>query len=646
MNQAALHLLLASEDLREPENADQKALFDLRLKTNLSLIQYLFFELYPEEAHVKSFKKLLALLPRLFQKRPGHLRLLDLKRLAKGNWYQSHELVGMQLYVDRFNKDLKGLKDKLPYLEDLGINFLHLMPITTRPDGPNDGGYAVNSYSEVDRQFGTKADLKKLVEAMHEKQMFIMLDFVVNHTSDEFPWAKKAAAGVKKYQEYYYIYPDRQVPDAFEECLPEVFPQSSPGNFTYNMEMKQWVMTVFNDYQWDLNYKNPEVFSEMLSNLVTMVNLGVDVVRFDALAFLWKKIGTISQNLPEAHMLISLFRLCLQTIAPGVVLLAEAIVAPPDIIKYFGQGTTRGNECEVAYNATLMALLWNSIATKKTLLLYKNLGNLPAKPSEGTWINYIRCHDDIGLGFEDRFIYEVGWDAAAHRKFLLNYFSQKLEWSPSLGQIFMYNPKTGDGRITGSAASLLGLEKGLKTKNEQMVQEAIDKIVMLHGIILSYGGIPMIYAGDEIGTLNDYSYLNEEEKREDNRWLNRPVQDWTAAEAIHQKGSITASIYEKIKRLIEVRKSNIILGDHQPVLLHAPNNSHVFVYERKDDSGKGILIICNFDDKEQLLDSSWIAALGYLKNSKYFDLITAKKGKISSGLLNLKPFEILWLQAY
>ncbi|MGI9547533.1 MAG: alpha-amylase family protein [Flavobacteriaceae bacterium] len=646
MNQAALHLFLASEELREPENADQKQLFDLRLKTNLAYIQHLFFELYPEETHLGSFKKLLALLPELFEKRPAHLRLLDLKRLAKGNWYQSNEMVGMQLYVDRFNKDLKGLNEKLPYLEELGINFLHLMPITKRPDGPNDGGYAVNSYTEVDRKFGTKADLKKLIKSMHEKQMYIMLDFVVNHTSDEFPWAKKAAAGVKKYQDYYYAFPDRRIPDAFEETHPEVFPQSSPGNFTYNKEMKQWVMTVFNDYQWDLNYKNPEVFIEMLKNLVSMVNLGVDMVRFDALAFLWKKIGTISQNLPEAHMLISLFRLSLQTIAPGVVLLAEAIVAPLDIIKYFGQGTMRGNECEAAYNATLMALLWNSIATKKTLLLYKNLINLPSKPAEGTWINYIRCHDDIGLGFDDRFIHEVGWDATSHRRFLLNYFSQKLEWSPSIGQIFMYNPKTGDGRVTGSSASLLGLEKGLKTKDEQMVQQAVDKIVMLHGIILSYGGIPMIYAGDELGALNDYTYLNQKDKRDDNRWLNRPIHDWTAAEAIKQKGSITARIYQRIKRLIELRKANIALAEYQPAILHEPNNSHVFVYERKSDSGKSILVLCNFDEKEQLIDSSWIAALGYVKKSKYFDLITAQEGKMNSGLLNLKPFENLWLLAY
>ncbi|MGB5238399.1 MAG: alpha-amylase family glycosyl hydrolase [Flavobacteriaceae bacterium] len=645
MNQAAFHSFLACEDLKDPEKADQQKLFELRLNSNISLIQHLFFELYPQVEHKKDFGKLLRLLPNLFNKRPERLRLLDLSRMAEGNWYQDQRLVGMQLYVDRYNKDLNGLKAKLPYIEDLGVNLIHLMPVTTRPQGQNDGGYAVNSYTKVDPRYGTRADLLRLIKTMHSKQMYVMLDFVVNHTSDEFPWAKKAAAGNKKYQKYYYTYQDRTIPDAFEKSLPEVFPESAPGNFTYNEQMQKWVMTVFNNYQWDLNYRNPEVFMEMLSNLVTLANMGVDIVRFDALAFLWKKLGTISQNLPEAHMVISLFRLCLQVVAPGIVLLAEAIVAPTNIVKYFGQGIFKGNECELAYNATLMALLWNSVATKKTLLLYRNLKNIPSRPQEGAWLNYIRCHDDIGLGFDDRYIYEIGWDASEHRKFLLNYFTQKLEWSPAIGQAFMYNPRTGDGRITGSAASLLGLEMGLKTKNAKLIDQAIDKIVMLHGIILSYGGIPMLYAGDEIGTLNDYSYLNEEDKRDDSRWLNRPVHDWASSAAVHQEGSIPYRVFRQVRHLIALRKEYQVLADHHLPLLHEPNNNHVLAFERTDGNNKGILVLCNFDEHDQALDAGLITSLGYIKNARYSDLITGEKRKLTSGLFSLKPYEIFWLES-
>lgn len=641
MNQAALQRYLAGNKLKRPASADQDALFELRLTANLPIIQHFFFKLYPGQA--SSYQKLLKLLPKLFEKRPDHLKRMDVQRMAEGNWYQSEKMVGMQLYVDRYNKNLKGLEERLPYIQDLGVNFLHLMPITTRPEGPNDGGYAVSSYTEVDKRFGTKADLGRLVKKMHEKEMYLMLDFVVNHTSDEYPWAKKAMSGSKKHQDYYYTYPDRTIPDEYEKSLPEVFPESSPGNFTYIQEMERWVMTVFNDYQWDLNYSNPEVFMEMFKNLVSLVNLGVDMVRFDALAFLWKKIGTISQNLPEAHWLITLFRMCLQTVAPGVVLLAEAIVAPKEIIKYFGEGIAEGNECEVAYNATLMALLWNSVATKKTLLLYRNLQNVPAKPKDGTWINYVRCHDDIGLGFEDRYIYELGWDASAHRKFLLDYYSQNLGWSPAVGQIFMFNPRTGDGRITGSTASLLGLEKGINSSDESLIAASIDKIILLYGIVLSYGGIPMIYAGDEIGTINDYSYLNEEELRDDSRWLNRPIHNWEASEAIHRDGSVAARIYNRLRHLIQVRKQYPLFSGTSEPILHTPNSAHLFIFERKGNGSGKVLVIANFDDRDHVVDSGWLDVLGYVKDDVVTDLATGEKKELTSGLFTVRSYQILWL---
>ena len=509
MNQAALHQYLSSEQLSDLKKADHTVLFQQRLGANLTLLQDLFFSLYTKAEHQKTFNSLLALLPDLHKKRPEVLKVRDLEKLKSGNWYLSEQMVGMQLYVDHFNADLKGLREKLPYLQDLGINFLHLMPITTRPAGESDGGYAVNGYTDIDPTYGSKKDLAALTKKMRDEGMYLMLDFVVNHTSNEYPWAVKARKGSKKYQGYYYTYEDRVIPDEFEKSLPEVFPQTSPGNYTFDKEMGRWVMTVFNDYQWDLNYTNPEVFMAMLKNLVGLSNLGVDVVRFDALAFLWKKLDTISQNLPEAHRLISLFRLCLQVVAPGVILLAEAIVPPKEIMKYFGEGIYRGNECEIAYNATFMALLWNSIATKETVMMRKSLEDLLAKPESSTWINYVRCHDDIGLGYDDRFIHEMGWSPQPHRRFLLDYYCQGLDWSPSIGQIFMHNPKTGDGRITGSAASLLGLEKALQEEDAEGISQALNKMVLLHGLVLSYGGIPMIYGGDEWAALNDYSYLND-----------------------------------------------------------------------------------------------------------------------------------------
>ncbi len=641
MNQAALHRLIISKRLRKEADSPED-LFQLRLATNLSLISSLFFSLYPKAENEVFFHGLLDRMREMFSDRTAELKTMDVARLQAGNWYQSEQLIGMQLYVDRFNKDIKGLQEKLPYFEELGVNFLHLMPITTRPSGENDGGYAVNNYHEIDSKYGTKKEFLSFSKKVREKRMILMLDFVVNHTSDEFEWARKAKEGEKKFQNYYYTYPDRQIPDAFEKTLPEVFPQSAPGSFTYNKEMNKWVMTCFNTYQWDLNYTNPEVFIEMLDNLLKLANMGVDVIRFDALAFLWKKIGTVSQNLPEAHRLIALFRMCLQVIAPGVILLAEAIVAPRNIIKYFGEGPLEGNECEVAYNASLMALLWNSIATKKTALLHKSLLEIPSKPADGTWINYIRCHDDIGLGYDDDFIREIGWSPSEHRNFLLDYYARGLEWSPAKGLLFMYNPKNGDGRITGSAASLLGLEKALEQNNKPKIDQAISKILMLHGIILSYGGIPLIYAGDEIGTLNDYSFTTLNDHKNDNRWVNRPMQDWDTVTKLRTTTNHSSTIFNGLKQMIALRKKLPCLADTHAAIIHPSPNAHIFLFERYDEKTK-VWVISNFDENTQFLSSSWLFSIGLSPEDELLDLISGSAVVIKNNLLELSGYEHLWV---
>ncbi len=643
MNQASLHRLLAAENGETSKSEVRTQMFHKRLATNLSLIQHLFFNLYPESTHSAAFQKLMSVLTELFVGRPEELQRQDLNRLLSGNWYQSEQVVGTQLYVDNFCGDLKKLREKLPYFEKLGINFLHLMPLTTRPAGENDGGYAVNSYTDIDPRYGTREDLLALTKELRKKGMYLMLDFVINHTSDEFPWARKAVLGDPKYQGYYYTYPDREIPDAFEKTMPEIFPQTSPGNFTWNPVMSRWVMTVFNSYQWDLNYTNPDVFIEMLTHLVEKSNMGVDVIRFDALAFLWKKLGTNSQNLPEAHMLIALFRMCLQVVAPGVILLAEAIVAPRDIVRYFGDGILAGNECEVAYNASLMALLWNSIATKKTGLLYKSLQNIPSKPDDCTWINYIRCHDDIGLGYDDQIIREMGWDPQQHRKFLLDYYCQRLAWSPARGMVFMFNPKNGDGRITGSTASLLGLEKALERVKKEEIDAAVDKIILMHSVILSFGGIPLIYAGDEIATLNDYSYQSDPLKREDSRWLNRPQHDWKTVDKLHSEDHPASKVFRKLQEIIAIRKELKMLADHNNLLLHPVGNPHILAYERLGDEGNDLLVLCNFDENEQVIDAGWVARLGYLKEGAARDLISKKTIKLSSGLFPVGGHQIHWL---
>ncbi|NER14376.1 alpha amylase [Leptobacterium flavescens] len=645
MNQADIHKTLLELQAKTAgkfrlDDVPEAGPFEMRLASNLPFIKKLFFSLYPEDEHRQVFDKLLMQLYELFIFRPADLKRSDLKRSKDPRWYQSEKMVGMQLYTDHFNSDLKGLISKLDYFEELGVNFLHLMPLMKRPKGENDGGYAVSHYTEVDRKFGSNDELKELTRNLRKKGMFLMLDFVVNHTSDEHEWAKKAKKGDKKYQDHYYMFPDRTLPNLFDRSMLEIFPETAPGNFTYEESIEQWVMTTFNSYQWDLNYRNPEVFLSMFKNLIDLGNMGVDIIRFDALAFLWKKLDTTSQNLPEAHSLIQLFRMCTQVVAPGMIYLAEAIVAPKEIVKYFGQG----NECEIAYNATLMALLWESIATKETRLIRKSLSEVPLKSEFGTWINYARCHDDIGLGFEDEHIYGVGWDASEHRKFLIRYYCRELDWSPAKGLKFMYNPENEDARITGSMASLAGLETALEKKDKNGIAEAVAKINLLHSILLSYGGIPMIYSGDEIGTLNDYSFLEDPAKKDDSRWVNRPYLHWETVNQLKKGKDHSADIFFNLQRLIAVRKSLPVFADSNNCSLEDCPNPHIFAFMRWSPSEDNVLMLCNFDDNPQTIDGAWLQKIGFHIPAGYTDLAKDWKATLKDEVLILKAYEFLWLR--
>ena len=469
-----------------------------------------------------------------------------------------------------------------------------------------------------------------------------MLDFVVNHTSDEHEWAVKAKAGDRFYQNFYHTFRDRTISLLYEQAMPEVFPESAPGNFTFNKEMNCWVMTVFNEYQWDLNYSNPYVFVEMLDNVLFQANMGVDIFRMDAVAFVWKQMGTSCQNLPQAHIVHQLFKLCSQVVAPGVAFLAEAIVSPEEIVKYFGTSNVWSNEHDMAYNATLMALLWNSLATRNTRVMKASLRDKPKKPKGTTWVNYVRCHDDIGMGFEDRHIAESEYDPAAHRKFLTRFFTGDFEGSFAKGLPFMYNPKTDDARISGSMASLAGLEQALQEGNELGVKRAIARINLLHGIILSYGGIPVIYSGDEIAMLNDYSFLEDESKKDDNRWVHRPKMDWALAEKRKKPDTPQSQVFRTLQHMIALRKSIDEFGDHNNFRLIETSNEHVFAFERSW-KGKSTVVIANFKDDGQYVYSHLVFPQTMVNPFGMKDRLSGNQLLIEEGMLHFEPYQLYWL---
>jgi len=565
--------------------------------------------------------------------RPKELKALDALRETDPQWYQSQRMIGAMCYVDLFAGNLEGLRERIPYLTELGVNYLHLMPLFKVPAGDNDGGYAVSSYREVDPELGDMQQLAELASELRHHGISLCLDFVFNHTADEHDWARRALDGDPEYQGYYRLFPNRTLPDAYERTLTPVFPDEHPGSFTYRNRLKSWVWTTFHNYQWDLNYENPVVFNRMLEEMLFLANQGVEILRLDAVAFVWKQLGSDCQNLPEAHIIIQAFNALVRIAAPAMVFKSEAIVHPDEVRKYIDE-----NECQLSYNPQLMALLWNSLATRKVDMLTTGLQRRFAIPSSCAWVNYVRCHDDIGFAFSDDDIRDTDYEPAAHRRFLADFFTGRYEESFARGQPFQKNPLTGEARISGTCAALAGLEEALDAGNTERIELAIQRILLLHGIILTIGGIPLIYLGDEIGMLNDYGYESDAEKIGDSRWLHRADFDWERAEARRDSSTIPGRIYQDLLRLIQIRQQNPALDRAETEIVDS-GNPHVFAYFRTSGD-HSVLVLANFSESPQPIEGRRLRLLGLRKS--VVDLV-AGRTIVAANTLEMEPYDFMIL---
>jgi amylosucrase len=485
-----------------------KSRLDAHFEPLFALLVSLYGNQYDFYYHLEST---LTTLAKAFLARRPELRTLDESRPR--NWFQSEQMMGGVCYVDLYAKNLAGIRERIPYFKELGLTYLHLMPLFECPPENNDGGYAVSNFHEVNPALGTMAELRDLADELRNNGISLVLDFVFNHTSDEHEWAERARAGDPEYQDYYLLFDDRTLPDQYERTLREIFPEQAPGSFTYLPLLNKWVWTTFNTYQWDLNYRNPAVFNSMLGEMLFLANQGVEVLRLDAVAFIWKEMGTTCENLPQAHDIIAAFNLCVRIAAPAMIFKSEAIVHPDDVVKYIGR------ECEISYNPTYMVLLWEAIATRKVALLRHSMAKRFALPRGTAWVNYIRSHDDIGWSFANEDAAEIWMNGEDHRRFLNAYYTGTFPGSFATGLPFNYNPRTGDMRINGTSASLAGLERALAAKDEVQIEHAIRRIVLIESMCIGIGGIPLIYLGDELGTLNDYTYRTDPAKSVDSRWI-------------------------------------------------------------------------------------------------------------------------------
>jgi len=594
----------------------------------------IYLNLYPNCE--SDFDRLMNMVNHYANKRSNALKKRDLEGVA---WIESGDTIGMMLYVDLFSDTIDNLIKKSGYFEKLGITLIHLMPILEPRSGENDGGYAVKNYREIDPRLGDMAAFEKMIAHFHKKGIRICIDYVINHTSDDHDWAKKALEGDSRYQSYYYFFNEDSEPKRYELTLSEVFPKVAPGNFTFIENINQWVMTTFYPFQWDLNYQNPVVFHEMAENLLYLANKGVDMIRLDAIPYIWKQLGTSCRNLPEVYEILSLFRKILATVAPSTALLGEAIIKPEQIVKYFGNDEKP--ICHSLYNASYMVEIWNAIATRDA----RYIANTPNYiiPEGATWINYARCHDDIGWGLDAQKIQNLGFDPDAHKLFLIDFYHGCLKDSFAKGELYEFNPQTLDARNSGTLASLAGLETAIEKQDRYQKELAYKRIECIHGLFIFKQGIPMIYSGDEIATCNDYSYKKNAHKRHDSRWLHRAKFNWGSVDFLEDIENSSAIVFHRLQTLIKTRKRLYSKAKVHEEQVIAFNNVHVLGIKQELAQNQTILQLFNCSEDRQLIFTSELKR--HDLQGVWCDAISGKKIDFKEEAILLGPYEFFVLQS-
>ena len=602
--------------------------WEKRLEGFWDELKWLYFELYP--GREDQFEALCGIIRQRSEERSADLKALDAKRLADPDWYKRNDMVGMMMYTDAFAGTLKGVKKKLGYIEECGVNYIHLMPLLDSPRVRNDGGYAVSDFRKVKPELGTMEDLSELAAECHRRGISVCLDFVMNHTSDEHEWALWARNGKKEYQDRYFFYDTYEIPEQFEKTCPQVFPTTAPGNFTWLEDVKKYVMTTFYPYQWDLNYWNPVVFVEMTDNLLNLTNRGIDIIRIDAVPYIWKQLGTNCRNLPQVHTIVRMLRMICETVCPGVLLLGEVVMEPEKVVPYFG--TVEKPECHMLYNVTTMATTWHTAAVSDVSLLKRQMDIIDALPRQYVFLNYLRCHDDIGWGLDYGWLRGQGMEEVAHKRYLNDYFTGKYPGSDSRGELYNDDPRLGDARLCGTTASLCGLEAAMERKDPEGERRAADRDLMLHGFMLTLSGIPMLYSGDEIGQLNDYRYKEDPKKAADSRYVHRGAFDWKKAGRRKEKGTVENRIFTGLERLLTLRGSQNVFLNAAAVSTRETYDPSVLCLVRELD-GEKLIGLFNFSSQGK---TAWIN-----EDGMYHDLISEESLE-AKGVL-MPPYGIRWM---
>ena len=602
--------------------------FAQRMEKHQDELRWLYMELYGNDA---MYAELCEQMHDYYSKRSTELKKRDIKKEKNPDWFKEKEMLGMMLYIDNFAGNLKGVEKKLAYLKECNVNCLHLMPFLDTPKGKSDGGYAVADFRKVRPDLGTMKDLARLTEKCHENGMNVCMDFVMNHTSEEHEWAKRARAGEGEYMSRYFFYDNGDIPARYEETVPQVFPTTAPGNFTWLPEIGHYVLTTFYPYQWDLNYRNPRVFNEMMYNFLFLANQGMDIIRIDAVPYIWKELGTSCRNLKEVHTIVRMMRMIAEIVCPSVILLGEVVMEPEKVVPYFG--TVEKPECHMLYNVTTMATTWNSIATRDIRLLKKQMDIVSRLPKQYTFLNYLRCHDDIGWGLDFDTMKQWGMEEPSHKRYLNDYFTGKIAGSISRGELYNDDPVTQDARFCGTTASMCGIEAAGFEGNAEKMQTAIQEDLMLHAYMLTQSGIPMLYSGDELGQVNDYSYKDDAEKASDSRYLHRGAFLWELADKRKDLSTVQGQLFQMLNRLEQIRRQENVFSQEAEVYTYDVHNDSILGILR-EYKGERFIALFNFSEREQ---TAWMQEEGIFRNLVNGEIVEVKDPV-------LKGYEFVWMK--
>ncbi|MCD8190034.1 MAG: amylosucrase [Clostridiales bacterium] len=607
--------------------------YQARLNRHLDELRWLYYELYEHAPNRDAaFRDLLDKMEQASRDRRADLKALDSQRERDPGWYKSNELLGMCLYVKPFAGTLQGVREKLDYIQECSVNYLHFMPLLDTVDGRNDGGYAVADFRKIKPELGTMKNLEELTADCHSRGISCCMDFVMNHTSEDHEWAKKARAGDPEYQARYFFYDTWDIPNEYEKHVPQVFPTTAPGNFTWLEDCGKIVLTSFYPYQWDLNYRNPAVFNDMADNMLFLANRGIDVVRVDAVPYIWKELGTDCRNQPKLHTIVRMCRMICEIVCPGVILLGEVVMAPEKLAPYFG--TAEKPECHMLYNATTMCTMWSTVATRDTRLLRHQMDQVNSLPKENLFLNYLRCHDDIGWGLDYPWLaWNLGQQEVPHKKYLNDFFTGKFPGSFARGELYNDDPRLGDARLCGTTASLLGVEKAEQEQDTAALELATDYDLMLHAFLLGQTGLPILYAGDEVGQLNDYTYHDDPQKADDSRYIHRGDFQWELAQRRTDPATRQGKQFQGLARLEAIRRANPVFRTEAEVWTFWAGDQALLGMKRQLN-GQIFTAVYNFSEYHQ---TAHLEAYG-----PHTDLLTGAKVDIT-GEWNLPPYGFVWL---